>query len=94
VLPGGREIPISWRLGRDARVSVTVLDAAGRVVRRGLAGPGPWQAGEHRVVWDGLDQRRQRLQGTYEIRVAATSVLGRTELGRAIVMTRARLPRR
>ena len=94
VPPGGREIPISWRLARDARVSVTVLDAAGRVVRRGLAGPGPWQAGEHRVVWDGLDQRRQRLQGTYEIRVAATSVLGRTELGRSIVMTKARLPRR
>ena len=94
VPPGGREIPISWRLARDARVSVTVLDAAGRVVRRGLAGSGPWQTGEHRVVWDGLDQRRQRLQGTYEIRVAATSVLGRTELGRTIVMTKARLPRR
>jgi hypothetical protein len=94
VAPGGREIPISWRLARDARVSVTVLDAAGRVVRRGLAGSGPWQAGEHRVVWDGLDQRRQRLQGTYEIRVAATSALGRTELGRPIVMTKARLPRR
>ena len=94
VPPGGREIPISWRLARDARVSVTVLDAAGRVVRRGLAGSGPWQAGEHRVVWDGLDQRRQRLQGTYEIRVAATSALGRTELGRSIVMTKARLPRR
>lgn len=94
VPPGGREIPISWRLARDARVSVTVLDAAGRVVRRGLAGSGAWQAGEHRVVWDGLDQRRQRLRGTYEIRVAATSVLGRTELGRSIVMTKARLPRR
>jgi hypothetical protein len=94
VPPGGREIPISWRLARDARVSVTVLDAAGRVVRRGLAGSSPWQEGEHRVVWDGLDQRRQRLQGTYEIRVAATSVLGRTELGRSIVMTKARLPRR
>ena len=94
VPPGGREIPISWRLARDARVSVTVLDAAGSVVRRGLAGSGPWQTGEHRVVWDGLDQRRQRVQGTYEIRVAATSVLGRTELGRTIVMTKARLPRR
>jgi hypothetical protein len=94
VPPGGREITISWRLARDARVSVTVLDAAGRVVRRGLAGSGPWQTGEHRVVWDGLDERRQRLQGTYEIRVAATSVLGRTELGRTILMTKARLPRR
>jgi phosphodiester glycosidase/flagellar hook capping protein FlgD len=94
VPPGGREIPISWRLARDARMSVTVHDAAGRVVRRGLAGSGPWPAGEHRVVWDGLDQRRQRLQGTYEIRVAATTTLGRSELARTIVMTKARLPRR
>jgi hypothetical protein len=94
VLPGGREIPISWRLARDARVSVTVHDAVGRVVRRGLAGTGPWQAGEHRVAWDGLDQRRQRLQGSYEIRVAATTELGRTELSRTIVMTKARGPRR
>jgi hypothetical protein len=90
VPPGGREIPISWRLARDARVGVTVHDAAGRVVRKGLAGSGPWAAGEHRVVWDGLDQRRQRLQGRYEIRVAATTTLGRTELTRSIVMTKAR----
>jgi hypothetical protein len=94
VPPGGREIPVSWRLARDARVSVTVRDAVGRVVRKGLAGPGPWPAGDHRVVWDGLDQRRQRLQGRYEIRVAATTELGRSELTRTIVMTKARLPRR
>ena len=94
VPPRGREIPISWRLARDARVGVTVHDAAGRVVRRGLAGTGPWHVGEHRVVWDGLDQRRQRLQGTYEIRVVATTAVRRSELGRAIVMTKARLPRR
>ncbi len=94
VPPGGREISISWRLARDARVSVTVHDAVGRVVRKGLAGTGPWPAGDHRVVWDGLDQRRRRLQGRYEIRVAATTELGRTELARAIVMTKARLPRR
>ena len=73
VPPGGREIPITLKLSRPARVSVTVVDEAGRVVRRGLGQPAAREAGDQRVTWDGLGQNGKRLEGRFVVQVAATS---------------------
>ncbi|MEW5864203.1 MAG: flagellar hook assembly protein FlgD [Pseudomonadota bacterium] len=60
-----------FELAADAdRVTVTVLDAAGRVVHR--ADLGARAAGIHAVFWDGVGDAGERLaDGTYRIAVAA-----------------------
>jgi len=45
---------LRFALPRDARVSLTVHDAAGRLVRRLV--DGPVAAGERAVIWDGRDE--------------------------------------
>ena len=89
VPPRGRDIAIAFRLSREARVSVSVLDAAGRTVRRGLAEPAAREAGDQRVVWDGLGSNRRRLEGRFTVEVAATSALGRSVLTAPIVIRKA-----
>jgi Phosphodiester glycosidase/FlgD Ig-like domain len=89
VPPGGREIPIAWRLSRPVRASVTVLDPAGKLVRR-LLGGARLDAGDQRVVWDGLSAQGRRPAGTYTIRVVVASEIGRSELTAPIVLRRAR----
>jgi len=93
VLPRGREIPISWRLSRAARGSVTVRDRTGGVVVR-LLGGARLVAGDQRVVWNGLDARGRRLAGTYEVRVVVASEVGRSQLSAPIVLRKAVAPRR
>jgi hypothetical protein len=93
VPPGGREIPVTWKLSRPARVDVTVVDEAGRIVRRGLGQPVAREAGDQRVTWDGLGQNGKRLEGRFVVQVAATSALGRSELDAPIVIRRAAAPR-
>lgn len=89
---GGRAIPITFTLARPARVTVSVLDAAGRVVRRGLAVPAARDAGDQEVPWDGLGTNRRRLSGRFTVRVVATSSLGRSELDASIVLRKAAPP--
>jgi phosphodiester glycosidase/flagellar hook capping protein FlgD len=89
VPPGGRRIPIAWKLSRPARVAVTVLDEAGRVVRSGLAAPAARGEGDQEVVWNGLDRNGQRIAGRFVVRVAATTDLGRSELDAPIVLRKA-----
>ncbi len=89
VPPQGREIPISFRLARSAQVTVSVLDGAGRVVRRGLAVPIAREAGDQRVTWDGLGAGGRRLAGRFTVQVVATSSLGRSELDAPIVLRKA-----
>lgn len=93
VLPQGREIPISWRLSRAARGSVTVRDRTGGVVVR-LLGGARLVAGDQRVVWNGLDAKGRRLAGTYEVRVVVASEVGRSQLSAPIVLRKAVAPRR
>ncbi len=85
----GREIPVTFRLARSASVTVTVLDEAGRVVRRGLAVPAARDAGDQRVTWDGLGANRRRVAGRFTVHVVATSTLGRSELTAPIVIRKA-----
>lgn len=91
---GGRQIPITFRLARAARVAVSVLDEAGRVVRPGLAVPAARDAGDQRVAWDGLGRNGGRIAGRFTVRVVASSALGRSELDAAIVIRKAVAPRR
>jgi hypothetical protein len=87
---GGRDIPIAFRLSRDARVTVTVLDGAGRAVRRGLADPPSRDAGDQRVTWNGLGTNGRRLDGRFTVEVTATSSLGRSVLTAPIVIRKAK----
>lgn len=85
----GRRIVVSWRLARPARTSVTVSDAAGRVVRRLLATT-RLEPGGREIAWDGLGAGNRRLAGSYLVRVVATSDAGRSELVAPIALTMAR----
>jgi hypothetical protein len=80
VPPAGRDIPITFKLARAARVAVTVVDAAGRGVRSGLAVPAAREAGDQSVIWNGLAKNGKVTPGTLTVRVVATSSLGRSEL--------------
>jgi hypothetical protein len=93
VPPKGRELPITWRLARDARVSVTVLDASGKLVRR-LLGGGRLTAGDQRLAWDGLGVNGRRLGGTFTVRVVAASEVGRSELTTPVTLLKVPGPRR
>jgi len=86
---GGRPIPVTFRLARPARVAVSVLDPAGRVVRSGLAVPAARDAGDQRVTWDGLGRNGARVAGRFTVQVVATSPLGRSVLTAPIVIRKA-----
>jgi hypothetical protein len=92
VPPNGREIPVTWRLSRPARGSVTVLDSFGKLVRR-LLGGARLDAGDQRAVWDGLGAKGERLSGRYTVRVVVASDVGRSELTAPIELRRAAAPR-
>jgi len=92
VPPAGRAIPITFRLARSARVAVTVVDDAGRVVRSGLAVPAAREAGDQSVTWDGLAKNGNVVAGTLTVQVAATSSLGRSELDAPIQLRKAKGP--
>ena len=89
VPPSGRDIPITFELARAARVSVTVVDATGRVVRSGLAVPASRDAGDQTVAWNGLAKNGKVVPGKLTVRVVATSSLGRSELNGPITLRKA-----
>jgi hypothetical protein len=94
VPPGGRDMTISFKLARPARVGVAILDETGRVVRGGLAPNSTLAEGDHEVEWDGLTKNGKRVAGTLSVRVIAISTVGRSELRTDVAVTRAGAPRR
>jgi hypothetical protein len=94
VPPGGRDMTITWKLARPARVGVAILDETGRVVRGGLAPNGTLDAGDHEVEWDGLTKSGNRIAGELTVRVIAISTVGRSELRDTVAVTKAAAPRR
>jgi hypothetical protein len=83
--PGGRELVISWKQTRLARVVVTVETKAGDVVR--TLALRRYDAGDQQVVWNGLDRRKKRVKGgVYRARVSATSTLGKVQLTRTFTV--------
>jgi hypothetical protein len=93
VPPGGRAMPISWRLARPARVGVALLDESGRVVRGGLAPSGTLDEGDHELEWDGLAKNGRRVSGDLTVRVIAIGAVGRSELRTTVSVRKAAAPR-
>ncbi len=83
--PGGRDLTISWKLTRQARVVVTVESKTGEVVR--ALARRRYDTGAQSVVWNGLDRAKKRVKGgVYLAHVVATSALGTVELTRTFTV--------
>jgi hypothetical protein len=73
---------VEYFTARDARVVVTVHDAAGRRIRELV--DAPHTAGRHRVDWDGRDRTGAALpSGVYFLRIDAGGVVA---VGRATLL--------
>jgi hypothetical protein len=77
VSPGARRI--DFTLARDASIRVTIESPGGVVLRTVASGLRP--AGPVTALWNGRDARRKLFrQGTYAVRVSATSPIGLSAL--------------
>jgi flagellar hook capping protein FlgD len=90
--PGGRDLEITWRQTRTARVVVTVESAAGEVVRtlarRSYGAEAPV------LGWNGLGRDGKRVRGgRYLVRVVARNALGTAELVAQLAVQRIAGPR-
>jgi len=80
--PGGAVHAIHFTLPEDARTTLRVFDVSGRVVATLMNGDAT--RGEHRIVWDGLDDGGGRVRsGVYLIRLQSG---GYQASGRALVL--------
>ena len=87
VSPDGGELPIAWRLAREATVSVTVVTRSGTVVR--TVASGRLGAGDQQATWNGLGRDGKPVApGAYVVRVAATGPVGRSELAESVTVRR------
>lgn len=85
--PLGREVAITWKQARPARVVVTIETATGEVVR--TLALRRYQPGQPSVVWNGLDRARKAVKGgKYVVRVVARNQLGTIELTRPLRVQR------
>jgi hypothetical protein len=83
--PGGRDLTISWKQSRQARILVTVETKPGDVVRTLAARK--YDAGDRSVVWNGLDRRKKRVKGgVYRVHIVAKSELGTVQLVRTFTV--------
>lgn len=68
-------LPIVYSISEDATVTIEVLDSSQALVRV-LAEEQPQPAGQHTIVWDGLDRVGQPLpDGKYLVRVSAKATV-------------------
>lgn len=90
--PLGRDVTITWKQARAARVVVTIETRAGEVVR--TLAVRRYQPGQPSVVWNGLDRTRKAVKGgTYLVRVVARNPIGAIELTRPLRVQRIVGPR-
>jgi hypothetical protein len=90
--PGGRDLDITWKQSRPARVVVTVETPAGEVVR--TLARRAYQVGAPALVWNGLDRTKKAVKGgTYVVRVTAKNALGTIELSKPVRVQRIVGPR-
>jgi hypothetical protein len=90
--PRGRDVRISWKQAKTARVTVTVETRAGEVLR--TLAKRSYTAGVQGVTWNGLDRKKKAVQGgTYVIRVVARNALGTLDLARNLRVQRIVGPR-
>lgn len=85
--PGGRDLGITWKQSRPARVVVTVETPAGDVVR--TLARRVYQVGAPALVWNGLDRTKKSVKGgAYVVRVTAKNALGTIELSKPVRVQR------
>jgi Phosphodiester glycosidase len=85
--PRGRDLVITWRQARPARIVVTVETPAGEVLR--TLARRKFQAGAPTVVWNGLDRTKKAVRGgLYVVRITARNALGTVELSRKLRVQR------
>ncbi len=90
--PGGRDLGITWKQSRPARVVVTVETPAGEVVR--TLARRTYQVGAPALVWNGLDRTKKAVKGgAYVVRVTAKNALGTIELSKPVRVQRIVGPR-
>ena len=90
--PGGRDLGITWKQSRPARVVVTVETPAGEVVR--TLARRVYPVGSPSLVWNGLDRTKKAVKGgTYVVRVIAKNALGTIELSKPVRVQRIVGPR-
>jgi hypothetical protein len=78
---------IAFALARDASIRVTIEDTWGDILR--TVATGRRTAGPVAVSWNGRDGRRKLLRsGSYVVHIAATSVIGLSELRLPLRITR------
>jgi hypothetical protein len=83
----GQELGVVLRLKQGTDLEVDVRDVQGRIRRKLYRGHA--EAGERRCIWDGLDERHQRVEpGEYEIVVRAG---GRTLAQRVSLKAKGRI---
>jgi hypothetical protein len=85
--PRGRQIRISWRQSRAARVTVRVETMQGVLLRR-LANAS-FGAGLHAVTWNGIRKDGKRaFGGTYRVVATAANAIGSVSLERLLRLHR------
>lgn len=85
--PRGRDLAITWKQSRPARVVVTVETPAGEVVR--TLARRTYPVGTRALVWNGLDRTKKAVKGgAYVVRVTAKNALGTIELSRPVRVQR------
>ncbi|MEO5634708.1 phosphodiester glycosidase family protein [Gaiella sp.] len=90
--PGGRDLGITWKQSRPARVVVTVETPAGEVVR--TLARRVYPASTPALVWNGLDRTKKAVKGgRYVVRVTAKNALGTIELSKPVRVQRIVGPR-
>ncbi len=85
--PGGRDIRITWKQTKTARVTVTVESRTGDVLR--TLAKRSYTAGVKGVTWNGLDRAKKPVRGGgYVVRVVARNSLGTIDLARNLRVQR------
>jgi len=85
--PNGRDIRITWKQSKTARVTVTVETRQGEVLR--TLAKRSYTAGSKGVTWNGLDRTKKAVKGGgYVVRVVARNQLGTVDLARNLRVQR------
>jgi hypothetical protein len=91
--PAGRDVRITWKQTKAARVVVTVETPTGEIVR--ALAKRTYAAGAQGVTWNGLDRTRTLVKGGgYVVRVVAKNALGTLDLARTLRVQRIAGPAR